>query len=403
MTQSASSPTRAIVLSGGGARGAYEAGVLAYLFQELPQQLFDTPRIQIFCGTSVGALHSCYLSGIAHLPRHRAGSLVRTWRAMRIDRALRLQVGDVMKLPRELYSLFVRPREATGVLFNSKLLQGVVIREVPWKQIHRNVRSGAVRAVTVSATHVSTGRTTVFVDRTEGGVPPWTRDRRVVARAVRIGPLHAMASGAIPFLFPSIAIDGEYYCDGGLRQNTPLSPALRLGADRVLVIGLRQEEVRNAGPRTSEGGEYYPTPGYLAGKIADALMLDHLDYDLSRLAGYNALLRDGMQAFGPKFVDRMSEMALRTRGARYRDIQTVLIRPTRDIGAMASRFVSENHPSFGGLPGWLLSKLSASPSLANSDLISFILFDGRFAEELIELGKHDAHACREQLIDFLKD
>src|SRR5207249_2086407 len=107
--------------------------------------------------------------------------------------------------------------------------------------------------------------------------------------------------------------------DGGLRQNTPLSPALRLGADRVLVIGLRHEDPKKAppGPRPPEQDEQYPGALYLLGKVADALMLDRLEYDIARLQGFNMLLSEGTEAFGPSFVDTMHETATRMRGASY--------------------------------------------------------------------------------------
>lgn len=395
---------RALVLSGGGARGAYEAGILAYIFQELPQELHKNVPIRILCGTSVGAVHACFLAGNAHLPRFNIGRLLELWRGIHLDRMLRIRLVDLLRIPRDVRALMAGAEQGPGVLLNSKYLQEIVVRETPWVRIRRNVRSGVVQALTVSATHIHSGKTVVFVDRHGGGVPPWSRDQRVLATPARIGPLHAMASAAIPFMFPAIAIDGAYYCDGGLRQNTPLSPALRSGADRVLLMGLRN---RYADTRFEMGSaaspERYPPPLYMLGKLLNSLLIDRLDYDLQRLEGFNTILRDGQEAFGEEFIDHLSASSQKFRGQSYRDVQTTYIRPSRDIGAMASEFVQAEHPRFGGTPGWLLSKLAEHDSAARSDLMSYLLFDGKFAQNLIALGMADADAARGELIAFLKD
>lgn len=395
-----SRPVRALVLSGGGARGAYEAGVLAYVLQELPAKLRQHAPIKVIAGTSVGAVHACFLAGNAQHPDLAVTRLLDAWRRLRIEQTLRMRVVDLLRIPLELRAMF--RQEAPGVLLNTTALQELVVRETPWMQIRRNIRAGVLSGLTVSATHIASGKTVVFVDRTGGGVPRWSRDLRVVPMGTRIRPVHAMASAAIPFLFSPIAIDGAYYCDGGIRQNTPLSPALRLGADRALVIGLRYEDDDTEGwpPRLPEDS---PQPLLFLGKLLNAMMLDRVDYDLQRLEGFNTILRDGMAAFGSQFVTHLHETAHKIRGASYRHVGTVYIKPSRDISAIATEFIRRHHPHIGGAPGWILSKLAQSDMFARSDIMSYLLFDGRFAEHLIELGMRDADAARDRLIDFLKD
>ncbi|MBC7792679.1 MAG: patatin-like phospholipase family protein, partial [Clostridia bacterium] len=318
-----SRPVRALVLSGGGARGAYEAGVLAYIFQELPTRLLANAPVKILCGTSVGAITACFLAGSAHLPHMNTARLLDLWRRLRLDKTLRLRVVDVLRMPFELRATF--RQEASGVVLNSAVLQEIVVRETPWIQIRHNIRAGILSAVTVSATHVASGRTVTFVDRTEGGTPPWSRDTRAAARAARIRPVHAMASAAIPYLFAPIAIDGAWYCDGSVRQNTPLSPALRLGADRVLTLGLRYDGQDADWPPKVE--EPAPQPLALMGKLLNSLMLDNLDYDLKTLQGFNEILRSGQAALGDVFLDHLRETSNRFRVASYRQVESVFIRP----------------------------------------------------------------------------
>jgi NTE family protein len=397
-------PVRGIVLAGGGARGAYEVGVLDYIFGELPKELLASTRIQILCGTSVGAIHACFLAASAHLPQRNLDRLVQMWRTLRLEQMVRLSALDLARLPSDVKNLFRKSGAPPGVIINSEHLRQIVVQETPWPSLRDNLRRRLLDAVTVTATHISSGRTVVFVDRHDGVVPPWSRDRRVAARPVRMGPTHALASAAIPFLFPAVAVEGAYYCDGGLRQNTPLSPALRLGADRVLVIGLRHEDSDLTTTRlTVAGEEPYPGPFLLIGKVLDALLLDHLDYDLARLEGFNTLLRDGRQAFGAAFDEQVNAIAERTRGQHYRKVETSVIRPSRDIGEMATEFVFIHKHKFGRLRGYILGKLAASDFLAHSDFLSYLLFDGRFAESLMELGRADADAARDKLIDFLKE
>lgn len=398
-----SEPTRALVLSGGGARGAYEAGVLAYIFQELPAELLARGPIKIFSGTSVGAIHACYLAATAHIVRRDVPRMLDLWRGLNIEQVLRLRSVDLMRLPGTLRSLFRKEKDVAGVVLNSRVLQQVVTRAIPWTHIRRNLQHGPVDALTVSTTHVASGKTVVFIDRPRGGLPAWTRDNRRLARAAHINPLHALASAAIPILFPAIEIAGAYFCDGGLRQNTPLSPALRLGADRVLVITLSHGH----GPDVpqyahGQGSEAYPGPFLLLGKVLNALMLDHLDYDLSRLNGINQLLKDGTMAFGPSFVDRLNETTAGVRGAGYKHVDTTVIHPSRDLGEIANEWVMSGAAKTRGVPGWILRTIAAQDSANDSDLLSYMCFDGRLAAALIELGMADADAARSQLIEYFK-
>lgn len=395
-------PIRGLVLSGGGARGAYEAGVLSYIFEELPETLLTPGCLRVLCGTSVGAIHACYLASTAHIPRHEIHRVVDLWRHLRIERLMRLGTLDLMTLPYELFSLFRGKPVHKGVILHSETLQKLVLREIEWSAIRRNLEARLLDGLTVSTTHIATGRTTVFIDRPHGGLPSWTRDARRVAVAAQMGPHHALASAAIPVLFPAIPIDGHYYCDGGFRQNTPLSPALRLGVNRALVIGLSHnyDDKPSSIPGAHAVNERHPGPLVMFGKVLNALLLDHLDYDLQRLEGLNSLLRDGVEAFGPAFVDRLNDTTTAVRGASYRHVDTLVIRPSQDVGQMAIQFLAQGHKRIRGVLGWFLNKMTEEELMGSSDLLSYLLFDGEWADALIALGRADAHAARDRLIAF---
>ena len=403
-SQSKTKPKRGLVLAGGGARGAYEVGVLSYIFQELPKDLVGPGAVKVLCGSSVGAIHACFLAGTAHMKEYDIERLVDVWRDMRIEKMLKLGVMELARLPMQVRKLLKGHRQRRGLLLNSAKLQDLVVRDLPWAQVRYNIRTEVIESLAVSATHVKSGKSTVFVDRSGGGLPPWSRDPRTVALPSRITSQHALASAAIPFLFPAIEIDGSYYCDGGVRQNTPLSPALRLGADRVLVVGLRGEDPPTRAAEPFEGHvEPYPSPMFLMGKMVDSIMLDRLDYDLKRLDGFNALLQDGRSVFGESFVDQMNETSVKMRGAGYREIDTLVVRPSRDLGLMANEFVDVFRQKMGGVAGKLFEFMSDEDALGGSDLLSYLLFDGRLATAMIELGKADADAARADLIEFFRD
>ena len=398
-------PKRAMVLAGGGARGAYEAGVLAYICRELPSDLVTPGAIKIFCGTSVGSIHAAYMAGTSHIPGHDIERMLDVWRDMRLEQMLKIKASDMMRLPLDVRRLFNRQPQTRGLFLNSERLNEIVIRDLPWGQMRYNIRSGVIDALALSATHVQSGKTVVFVDQKDDELPVWSRDPRVTARATNIRAQHALASAAIPLLFPSIEIEGAYYCDGGVRQNTPLSPALRLGADKVLIVGLRADDPEPVGNARliDDEIEPYPGPMFLVGKLIDSIMLDRLDYDLKRLEGFNTLLKDGEVAFGDSFLDQMSETARRMRGMRYRPVETLMVRPSRDLGQMANEFVDVFKSKLSGMAGMLFETISDVEALGGSDLLSYLMFDGRLAAALIELGRADADAAREDLIEFFRD
>src|SRR6266849_2308507 len=270
-------PKYALIMSGGGARGAYEAGVLSWVLDDLPRRLGRPVRFQILTGTSVGAIHACYVAATFGRPDAGKG-LIDIWHSLRVGGVYNVGVSDMVGIPLRLLGFRGRktappegaiPERLTGLL-DTLPLERLVRESIPWANLRYLVETGEIEAVAVAATEISSGKSVVWVDNREGIVRYWARDPFVIARPAKLSPAHALASAAIPFLFPAPRIDGAYFCDGGLRLNTPLSPALRLGADRLLIVGLRhtptpEEEAALAAHREAN----YSSLAYLAGKRSE--------------------------------------------------------------------------------------------------------------------------------------
>jgi NTE family protein len=386
----------AMILSGGGARGAYEVGVLWYIFDDLTRMRGAPPRIDILSGTSVGAINACFLA--AHLTDPVLGMrrLVDLWTELQLTRVLGFGMRQVVHLPRLLLG---GTPDGTGI-FDVRPMADLVQREISWRAVTRCIRRRLLRTLSVSCTEVSTGRTVVFMQTAPNAVIPATAPPRTLFRADRIGPPHALASAAIPILFPPVRIDKELYLDGGLRQNTPIAPALRLGATHIFAIG-GSREVK--GVRTNEAGSQgLDAPGiaFLLGKVLNAFLLDHIDVDIELLTRLNNVLGDGTRAYGPEFQGRMSAEAHRRGAPAYRHVQCLSLRPSEDIGSLASEHVRKAR--FRGDPivtKKLLSLLDLGVG-SEADLASYLMFDGGFCRRLIELGRADAKARRDELVAF---
>lgn len=389
------------MLSGGGSRGAYEAGIIHYLRTDLARKLGRHVPIDIISGTSVGAINAAFLAATQDDPASQAEQMVAAWRALRIEELISLRARDVMRAVKMMLGSDPAPPSPGsfryGGLLDTGGLERFVLRTIPWRGIDRNLRERHLQAISVSATHVGTGHTVVFLSSGEPVPREWSRDPFVRHRAARIGPRHVLASAAIPLLFPAVKIGDEFFTDGGLRQNTPMSPAIRLGADRLLLVSLRH--VKPA-PKAieRERTEAYPKPLFLAGKALNALMLDHTEYDLQRMQRINLILEAGHNSFGDKFETMMNHELVRLRGAPLRRIQAVHIRPSEDIGALAAEFVNDGRMRVDGLIARkLIHRLAEGEARHESDLLSYLLFDGDFAAQLIELGRRDAAKKEDEL------
>jgi NTE family protein len=380
----------ALVLAGGAARGAYEVGVVQYILEDIARELGRPLPIDILCGTSVGAINACFLAGAAE-DEQRARRLARHWTRMRVAHVVRVDHGHVWQTFRGLLGRPTSGRRQGGLLDPAGLGR-LVATAIPFGRISENLRQRRLEALTVSTTHVATGRTVVYIDRADGRAPRWN-DPTTVTRPAEVTAAHALASAAIPFLFPPVQLDGEYHCDGGLRQNVPLSPARRLGASAMVVVSPKYESNDVAPDDLAVDREAeFPSPLFLLGKTLNALMLDRIDNDIIRLQRITSILEAGTRACGPDFATRLG----RELGTTLRPIEAVLIRASTNISQLASDFVRA--PAFAsrasGMVGALLRRLGEA---RESDVLSYLLFDGEFARQLIEIGRADARARHDEL------
>ena len=406
-------PKRAIVLSGGGARGAYEAGVLRFLLDDFPERTGLQPKFDIVCGTSVGAIHACYLAGTAEGVPGRGQRLVDIWRELKVDEVFHFSPGSLITLPRKILGVRrlaeqlkagQRPDRLFGLL-DTEPLERLVLDAIPWQNIRRNLRDGLIESVCVAATQIATGRAVVFVEQLHE-VPSWTTETNIRMQPIRLMPVHALASAAIPLLFPAVRVGSRYYADGGLRLNTPLAPAVRMGANRVLVIGLShgvRPTVTEALAQQRAAG--FGNPMFLFGKVLNALMLSPLDADLARLHFVNEIIENGEEAFGPDFLAKLNTAASRRKTRAIQKILDLTIRPSTDLGQLAGALVSgeQGNMQLSAFHRLFMKAFSSDANSQEADLLSYLLFDENFTQPLAELGYADAMAREQELVAFFSD
>lgn len=377
-----------MVLAGGAARGAYEAGVLRFVLTELPKQLGYVPWPDIVSGTSVGALNGVF-AVTRQVPFVRRMTAI--WQEMQISHVFTLETGGVMRTVR---AMFNAPQMTA--LLGAEPLYALARREFPRAALRESIDSGACLAFIISATRIEDGFNMLFYDTAR----QLDLDPLPGAAAMRtqLTEQHLLASAAIPFLFPPIMIDDDFYVDGGLRQNTPLRPTLRAGADKILIVGAHggfalQERLRAAG----KVGTPTPTLPFLAGKTLNALMLDPVERDLHTTEQINNLVDWGEANFGPEFTRRLrAEQGVRK-------VETLFVRPSEDLGRVASEIYLSKPPKTTSQVRWLLSLVAdqANRSEGESDLLSFLYFDNNYTGALEALGFEDARRQEEDLMRFL--
>jgi NTE family protein len=379
----AARPKVALVLAGGGARGAYEFGVLSVLLPVLEKR---GERPDIVVGTSVGALNAAFLAATADRPVNEVVEQgQRVWEEVGYEDVLCPLVGveELGQALRSLGDLLGIPGVRSWSLLDPAPLAATLKRLIPFARIQRNVAGGALSAAAVVATSAATGRSVVFH---EGGGRPKRDDQRGIDYvATRVGVEHVRASAAIPSVFPAVQVGTPanargWYFDGGAHLNTPIKPALALGADRVIVIALNS---LGADGRAS-GRPARPDAYDGVSQLVQAVLVDPLVHDVQTLTMVNEVVARGRS-------DREAD------GRAYRRLPYILVAPeTRN--AIGERAVSVYRKHYSGLGGATRSRdlallghaLDAGLNPVRGELFSYLFFAPEFARELLELGRADA-------------
>lgn len=375
-----------LVLTGGGARAAYQVGVLHQLSKWFIQQNrrdLDFP-FKILCGTSAGAINAAALACAGRNYYQSTDRILRVWENFHSEQVFRADsLGMIRTGARWLSALSIgwmlrkRPR---SLLDNTPLAE-LLNQTLHFRRMDEAMERGKIKALAVSASSYSSGRSVTFFQSHEH-IDPWIRSQRVAIKD-RITVEHLLASAAIPFVFPAtkLEIDGqmEYFGDGSMRQLAPISPAIHLGASRVMVIGASQINERHT--EASEVDRSYPSLARVAGHAMASIFLDSLSTDIERLTRVNKTL-----ALLPP------EVANRT---PLKPVKLLVISPSQRIDEIAAQHARD-------LPRTVRTLLSAlgATEASGSSLMSYLLFEANYTRELIRMGIADTLAMREEVCDF---
>jgi len=369
-----------LVLPGGGARCAYQVGVLKGLAELMPRRAPNPFRV--ISGTSAGAINAVVLATRARLLRHGVADLERVWGNFRTEQVFRCDTGTMIKSSLHWMAALVlgglgvrNPRS----LLDNEPLEQLLARNIRFDAVGQAINKGYLDALAVTAASYDSARSITFFEGCDG-LESWTRVRRC-GKPSELGLSHLMASVAAPLVFPPVQIGQEYFGDGAMRQPTPLSPAVRLGAERLLIIGCRDEEPTS--PTSGDAG-VFPTFGRIAGYMLDTLIMDGLASDLERLTRINLVL------------NQMPGRRMDGEGGPLNFIDALIILPSRDVRDVALRYMHELPR-----PVRLLMRGLGALNYGGRQLISYLLFEAGYTRALIELGYEDAMTRREELTAFM--
>jgi len=362
-------PKTGLVLTGGGARAAYQVGVLKAISKLIFKSYCGNP-FPIITGTSAGAINATVLASYAQTPAVGIRSLEKVWQNFTVDKVFRSDFSGMLKnAGRWTKSIFIHDYHKTRQLslLNNQPLKDLLARVIHYDNIQKVIDSKHLDAICITASGYTTGQSVSFFQ----GKPElsgWKRHRRIGCKA-KIERKHLLASSAIPLVFPAVKVNREFFGDGSVRFLSPLSPAIHLGAERILVVGvdpIKEEKERRPNDLV------YPTTADIAGHVLDSVFVDSLDSDLERIGRINKTLK-----LIPKDV-RDKETNLRT-------IETLSISPSKDLSELSGKY-------FHALPKmvkFFFRRLGIDDE-EGSTVLSYLLFENVYTQELINLGFKDA-------------
>jgi NTE family protein len=389
----------ALVLSAGGARGAYQVGVIAGLVELLGRSGAGPPLFDIYTASSIGALNAAYLAANADRSDHAIDGLVQIWSELDLGEVLQFHLLGMWGWPH--LHMPGQARHASRYVGRSLLdprpVERLLERVIAWDRLHANIDAARVRGLMIAALDVCDGTTTVFTELAAGvqfRPYPYLATR---ALFTHIGAEHILAAIAMPFMFPTRRIAGRYYTDGAIRFETPIIPALRAGARRVVTISLLHDSTGSE-PR---GPVVYPGLFFLVGQLLSAVLLDPLRHDINMLERNNRMVDVLAETLE---VSETSEVisSLEREVPPGRRIPTLVFRPSESIERLTAEFLRDELGGRGRVRQALVRHLTTVEA-GQALVASFLCFDGRLAARLIDLGRRDAHAQREQILAFFDD
>jgi NTE family protein len=371
-----SRPRTALVLSGGGARGAYQVGVLLGLMEQgfLPR---GRSAINVFVGASAGSINAAALAAYADAFGDGLAELEAAWRNIEPHQVFRTDIGSLGRIGvRWAWDLSfggVTGQSQAKSLLDTRPLRRLLANRIPFERIDQNLANGSLESLALIATDLLTANGVIFL-QARPDTPTWSR-RRWRIEPTAIGVEHVMASGAIPIFFPPVEIEGRYFGDGSIRNTAPLRPAINLGADRVIAVGV-------SGPppaRVEPGPPKAPSIAQIAGVLLDAVMLDAIEVDVEH-------------------GERVNTSVLRcTNGGQnqpFRLVDILWLRPS----AMVREIANELAHRIPAIVRYLMRGLGSDESV--TELASYLLFDSEFCGRLIDLGRRDVAAERDRIAAF---
>ena len=373
-------PKVGLVLTGGGARAAYQVGVLRAISELLPKDIRNP--FPIISGTSAGAVNAAVLAANGSDFRRGVRQLMTVWKNFHAHHVYRADPAGVF-LNTSRFALAtllgggLGRRTQVSLLDNSPLAELLRTR-LDFSTIQAAIDGGDLTAVSVTCSGYTSGQSVTFFQGVPG-VEPWQRARRI-GIAMPIGADHVLASSALPFIFPAVHIHREYFGDGSMRQTAPLSPALHLGADRLFIIGVGRQLQANVSERTKTEG--YPSLAQIAGHCLNSIFLDALEVDLERLQRVNRTLA------------RLPPAARNDNALPLHQVDFRLFSPSVELERIAMSFVHE-------LPRSMRILLHGALTRRGSNLVSYLLFEKAYCRALIQLGYDDSMGRKDDIMEFL--